>query len=55
MKPEGRPVVVGFKSRYRVGDVLNMTCLVRDTFPAVNMSWFVSGKLVSDVLPMIFY
>ena len=47
VKPEDRPSVVGFKSRHRVGDTLSMTCYINNTFPAANLTWFVTGKRVS--------
>ena len=40
------PTVKGFKPSYRVGDVLNMTCSLADTFPAANLTWFISGEKV---------
>jgi len=46
VKPEDRPSVVGFKSRHRVGDTLSMTCYINNTFPAANLTWFVTGKRV---------
>ena len=46
VKPEDRPQVVGFKPRYRVGDILNITCHLRNTFPSANITWFVSGEKV---------
>ncbi len=46
MKPTSRPLVSGFKPRYRVGDTLNMTCELRETFPAANITWFVNGQKV---------
>ena len=47
MKPEERPTVSGFKTRHRVGDTLQMTCFINNTFPEANLTWFVSGKIVS--------
>ena len=46
VKPTSRPTVEGFKPTYRVGDVLNMTCSLADTFPAANITWFFSGDKV---------
>ena len=46
VKPTSRPRVDGFKATYRVGDVLNMTCSLADTFPAANLTWFFSGDKV---------
>ena len=46
VKPTSRPRVDGFKATYRVGDVLNMTCSLADTFPAANLTWFFSGEKV---------
>ena len=52
MKPTSRPTVEGFKPTYRVGDVLNMTCSLADTFPAANLTWFFSGdKVRKEVHP----
>ena len=47
VKPEERPQIVDFKARHRVGDILSMTCLINNTFPAANLTWFVTGKRVS--------
>ena len=47
VKPASRPLVTGFRPSYRVGDVLNVTCVVADTFPAANITWFISGERVS--------
>ena len=48
VKPEDRPSVTGFKSRHRVGDTLQMTCYINNTFPAANLTWFVTGKMVRE-------
>ena len=50
MKPEDRPSVTGFKTRHRVGDTLQMTCYINNTFPAANLTWFVTGKRVRHSL-----
>ena len=46
VKPVSRPLVTGFRSSYRVGDVLEAKCVVADTFPAANLTWFISGERV---------
>jgi len=48
VKPTSRPRVDGFKASYRVGDVLNMTCSLADTFPAANLTWFFSGDKITS-------
>jgi len=48
VKPEDRPSVTGFKTRHRVGDTLQMTCYINNTFPAANLTWFVTGKRVGE-------
>ena len=50
VKPEDRPSVTGFKTRHRVGDTLQMTCYINNTFPAANLTWFVTGKRVRHSL-----
>ena len=49
VKPEDRPSVTGFKTRHRVGDTLQMTCYINNTFPAANLTWFVTGKRVRRI------
>lgn len=46
VKPEDRPLIVVSKQRFRIGDTLKMTCILKETFPSANMTWFVSGKMV---------
>lgn len=48
VKPVERPTVVGFKPRYRIGDTLQMTCYVNETFPSANITWFITGKRVDE-------
>jgi len=48
VKPTTSPTVRGFKPTYRVGDVLNMTCSLADTFPAANLTWFFSGEKITS-------
>ena len=55
VKPESRPVIVGeYKGgtgpRSRAGDTLKMKCYVNSTFPSANVTWFVNGKMVRDIL-----
>ena len=49
VKPVGRPLVVGHKSRHRVGDTLKMDCYINNTFPSANITWFINGKMVRTV------
>lgn len=49
VKPKLRPNIAGFKSSYRVGDQLQATCYINNTYPAANLTWFVNGKMVRVV------
>ena len=42
-----------FSFRYKPGDQVNLTCVCRATYPAANLSWFISGRKASPawVLP----
>jgi len=45
--PEDRPLVTGISDRYKSGERVNLTCLCRATYPAANLSWFISGRKAS--------
>jgi len=45
--PESRPVVSGLAERYKSGERVNLTCVNRATYPAANLSWFISGRKAS--------
>jgi len=44
VSPSSRPHVNGLQTRYKPGDLLNITCLSADSFPAANISWFINGN-----------
>eukprot|EP00090_Calanus_glacialis_P017519 TRINITY_DN27267_c0_g1_i1.p1 TRINITY_DN27267_c0_g1~~TRINITY_DN27267_c0_g1_i1.p1 ORF type:complete len:311 (-),score=17.10 TRINITY_DN27267_c0_g1_i1:434-1366(-) len=48
VSPSSRPHVTGLQTRYKPGDVLNITCLSADSFPAANISWFINGNKASS-------
>jgi len=45
--PESRPMVSGLAERYKSGERVNLTCVNRATYPAANLSWFISGRKAS--------
>ncbi len=49
VKPPSRPLVSGVRPSYRAGDRLNATCSLADTFPAANLTWFISGQRVREL------
>lgn len=48
VKPDARPSLSGLRPHYRVGDVTNATCVVKDTFPTANISWFINGDKIAN-------
>ena len=40
-------MLVGFKPRYRVGELLEMQCFINNPYPAANITWFINGMAVS--------
>lgn len=50
--PEQRPSVTGVSERYKPGDQVNLTCVCRATYPAANLSWFISGRKASPAWVM---
>jgi len=39
--------VSGGAERYKSGEQVNLTCVNRATYPAANLSWFISGRKAS--------
>ena len=48
VKPSEAPLLVGFKSRYRVGETLDMQCFINNTYPSANITWFINGIAVTS-------
>jgi len=48
VSPSSRPHVTGLQNHYKPGDVLNITCISSDSFPAANISWFINGNKASS-------
>jgi hypothetical protein len=48
VKPSEAPLVVGLKTRYRVGETLEMQCFINNTYPAANITWFINGMAVRN-------
>lgn len=46
VEPASRPTVSGFKSRYQIGDSLEMDCFINSTFPSANITWFINNEMV---------
>ncbi|XP_071747493.1 uncharacterized protein [Lepeophtheirus salmonis] len=46
VQPADRPEVIGFKNTYQVGEKLNMTCSLKNTFPSANITWFINGNRI---------
>ncbi|KAI5750660.1 hypothetical protein M8J77_000117 [Diaphorina citri] len=44
--PQTRPEIEGFRSRYRVGDVINATCKSYSSKPPANLTWSLNGEPV---------
>ena len=42
--------MTGLQKHYKPGDVLNITCISSDSFPAANISWFINGNKVIFLL-----
>ncbi|KAI5709881.1 hypothetical protein M8J75_003855 [Diaphorina citri] len=47
--PQTRPEIEGFRSRYRVGDVINATCKSYSSKPPANLTWSLNGEPVSPI------
>ncbi len=50
VKPSDAPVLVGLKPRYRVGETLEMSCYINNTYPAANISWYINGVTVTTTI-----
>jgi len=44
VSPSSRPSVTGLQTRYKPGDIINITCTSNSSFPASNISWFINGN-----------
>ncbi|XP_018322174.1 uncharacterized protein LOC108734906 [Agrilus planipennis] len=44
--PQSEPLIVGVKKRYRQGDVVKADCISRNSWPAVNLTWYLNDRPV---------
>jgi len=44
VSPSSRPVIHGMQTHYKPGDVVNISCVCPNSFPAANISWFINGN-----------
>ncbi|ENN80724.1 hypothetical protein YQE_02860, partial [Dendroctonus ponderosae] len=42
--PESDPVITGGQPRYHIGDTVNVTCSIRSSKPAVNLTWLINER-----------
>ncbi|XP_042898667.1 uncharacterized protein [Parasteatoda tepidariorum] len=42
--PQEDPTILGSKSRYEVGDIVNVTCRAGPSRPAASLKWYINGK-----------
>lgn len=49
--PDTRPVVSGFRVRYRPGDQLTANCTVLRAHPLPTLTWFINGNKVTVIDP----
>lgn len=45
VSPSSRPLIQGMQTHYKPGDLVNISCICPDSFPAANISWFINGKI----------
>lgn len=44
VSPSSRPLIEGMQAHYKPGDLVNISCISPDSFPAANISWFINGS-----------
>ncbi|KAH1028747.1 hypothetical protein HUJ05_002077 [Dendroctonus ponderosae] len=42
--PESDPVITGGQPRYHIGDTVNVTCSIRSSKPAANLTWLINER-----------
>ena len=47
--PDQGPEVLGGQPRYNVGDLVNVSCISRNSLPAAQLSWYINGEKADDV------
>lgn len=45
-EPSSPPSLQSNKMKYSAGDLINVSCITRESYPAVNMSWFLNNQTV---------
>ncbi|CAG9861045.1 unnamed protein product [Phyllotreta striolata] len=48
--PQSDPIIVGTKSKYKLGDYVKATCSSEKSAPAVNLTWHVNGRPADESL-----
>lgn len=48
--PINDPIIVGTKSKYKIGDYVKATCSADKSDPAVNLTWHINGRPVEGSL-----
>ncbi|XP_025409340.1 uncharacterized protein LOC112682813 [Sipha flava] len=43
-EPSSPPVLQSNKMKYSAGDLINVSCIARESYPAVNISWFLNNQ-----------
>ena len=54
--PRRNPYIVGQKSRYSLGEVVDLNCTSNASLPAAELSWYVNSKevrIIPNVLAII--
>ncbi|XP_044758858.1 cell adhesion molecule 3-like isoform X2 [Coccinella septempunctata] len=46
--PRSDPHISGFKTKYRVGEILRANCTSGSSYPAVNLTWYVNDQSVDS-------
>jgi len=47
--PDHGPEVIGGQPRYNLGDMVNVTCISRNSLPAALLNWYINGEKADKV------
>lgn len=50
-EPSSPPTLQSNKMKYSAGDLINVSCITRESYPAVNISWFLNNQTVFFLTP----
>lgn len=45
-EPSTPPLLDTNKMKYSAGDLINVSCITQESYPAVNISWFLNNQTV---------